>query len=249
MSGQLATKDDSSIQVIDSAPAKLLELAINQNADVDKLERLMDMQIKWETSQAKKRYFEALSNFQSLCPPIKKQKAGHNYMYAPLSDIIAQIKGALKQCGMSFRFEQNHNDGLLVRCVVTHIDGHSESTEMKADADTTGSKNAIQAIGSAVTYLQRYTLIGALGITTADADMDGRLGNEVDWLPYMECIRDNYDEITNIKIAVANEQYELVKSMWGDISRESQSRLWLAPSKGGIFTTNERSVIKTGSPS
>ena len=50
---------------------------------------------------------------------------------------------------------------------------------MTALADKTGSKNAVQAIGSTVTYLQRYTLIGALGITTADDDMDARINNEI----------------------------------------------------------------------
>lgn len=246
MSNQLAEVQKTEITQIDNTPAKLIELAINQNADVDKLERLMSMQLKWESSQAQKRYFESLSKFQSLCPVIKKRKAGHNYMYAPLSDIVAQIKDALRQCNLSYRFEQNHADRLTVRCVITHVDGHSESTEMAASADKSGSKNEIQAIGSAVSYLQRYTLIGALGITTADEDMDGRIGNEVDWLPYMACIRDNFDEITNIKVAVSSEQFDIVKGSWCDLSREAQSMLWLAPSKGGIFTTDERKVIKEG---
>ena len=96
-------------------------------------------------------------------------------MYAPLSDIAEQIRGTLKECGLTYRFEQDHQERIKVTCVVTHVDGHSERTEMSGGADGSGSKNGIQAIGSTVTYLQRYTLIGALGITTADTDMDGRL--------------------------------------------------------------------------
>ena len=238
----------SELARVDNTPSKLIELAIEQNADVDKLERLMDMQIKWEQSQAKKRYFESLSKFQSLVPAIKKRKAGHNYMYAPLSDIVAQIKGPLEQCGLSFRFEQSHNGIMQIKCVITHIDGHSESTTMQADADSSGSKNAIQAIGSAVTYLQRYTLIGALGITTADEDMDGRLGNEIDLVYYNEVVRNNFDEIVGIKEAIANENYDQVRPLWNDIDREDQKTLWVAPTKGGIFTTEERKVIKEGRP-
>src|SRR5690606_5500273 len=39
--------------------------------------------------------------------------------------------------------------------------------------DSSGSKNAIQAIGSTLTYLQRYTLIQALGLAASDDD-DGQ---------------------------------------------------------------------------
>lgn len=234
------------IATTENSPSKLLELAITSNADVDKLERLMEMQIKWEARQSQREYVEALSAFQSKCPVIKKMKQGHNYKYAPLSDIITQIKDALRACGLSYRFEQNHTSGITVKCVVTHTGGHSEFTEMSADADVSGSKNAVQAIGSTVTYLQRYTLIGALGITTADEDMDGRLGNEIDWLAYMACIRDNIDEIYNIKAAVANDNFEVAYHEWRDFPREVQEMLWVAPTKGGIFTTDERKVIKEG---
>ena len=235
-----------STQMVESNPSKLMEIALNANADVDKLEKLMLMQERWDANNAKKMYFEALTDFQKKAPAIKKQKQGHNYKYAPLGDIVAQIKDALHACGLSYRFEQCHGEHIEVTCVVTHVGGHSERTSMKADADSTGSKNAIQATGSAVTYLQRYTLIGALGISTADEDMDGRLGNEVDWLKYMECIRNEFDAICEIKSGCANDDFDQVKSAWGDINRESQSLLWLAPTKGGIFTTEERNAIKFG---
>lgn len=233
------------ITTIDNSPSKLMEIAINQNADVEKLEKLMAMQERWDANNARKAYFEALTRFQAKCPVIKKRKAGHNYMYAPLSDIVQQIKEPLQSCGLSFRFEQSHADAIEITCVVTHVDGHSERTSMKADADTSGSKNTIQAAGSAVTYLQRYTLIGALGITTADEDMDGRLGNEVNWLDYMACIRDNFDFIASVKECVANGDYETPYVDWRELPADVQGYLWLATSKGGIFTTEERDVIKT----
>ncbi len=47
---------------------------------------------------------------------------------------------------------------------------------MSAGKDASGSKNDIQQKGSTQTYLQRYTLIGALGLSTADEDVDGNDG-------------------------------------------------------------------------
>lgn len=49
--------------------------------------------------------------------------------------------------------------------------------------DPSGSKNAIQAIGSAVSYLRRYTLLGVLGMATSDGDSDGMtMGNAADFV-------------------------------------------------------------------
>lgn len=156
-------------------PMSLMQVAVESNADIDKLEKLMALQERWEAGNAKKSFYSALAEFQRSCPDIKKLKKGHNYMYAPLGDIVAQIKGLLADCGLSVRFEQDHSNGITVTCVVSHKEGHSERTTMTGGADTSGSKNSIQAVGSTVTYLQRYTMTGALGITTADADIDARL--------------------------------------------------------------------------
>lgn len=174
----LVQREATEMQVQQSTPVnpmQLMQVAVESNADLDKLEKLMALQERWEANQAKKSFFDSLSRFQRNCPDILKLKQGHNYMYAPLGDIRAQTKDLLADCGLSIRFEQDHASGITVTCVVTHKDGHSERTTMTGNADTSGSKNSIQAIGSTVTYLQRYTLIGALGITTADADIDARL--------------------------------------------------------------------------
>ena len=246
------------IQAIDNSPSRLLELAISKDADVEKLERLMDMQIKWEKSQAQKLFFEALSNFQSICPVITKSKQGHNYMYAPMSDIIAQIKVPLKECGLSYSFKQDHKDGIEVTCHVTHVNGHSESSSMSAAADITGSKNAVQALGSTVTYLQRYTLLNVLGIATADADMDGRLPEDKTseetikaWtnafngcVSHMACVRDNIEEVYRIKELIANDDAVAAKEEFVSFDQDTQKLLWKAPSKGGVFTTAELKLLK-----
>lgn len=48
------------LQTQDVAPLSLLQIAVNQNADVDKLEKLLAMQERWEQKQAKKAFLEAL---------------------------------------------------------------------------------------------------------------------------------------------------------------------------------------------
>ena len=155
---------------------KLMEIAISSNADVDKLEKLMDLQDRWESKEAKKSFTAAMARFQSQCPVIKRTKTGHNFSYAPMCDVIQQVKDLESDCGISHRFEQETtNENISITCVVSHIDGHSEKLRLEALADQTGSKNAVQAIGSTISYLQRYSFLGSFGIATADEDMDGRM--------------------------------------------------------------------------
>jgi len=167
--------NDTARQIETTTPMQLLAIATEKGADLDQMEKLMNLQERWEASQAKKAFFQAMSEFQSKVPSIKKLKEGHNCKYAPIGDIAEQIRKTMNDCGFSYRFEQEHSERIKVICVVTHVDGHSERTDMSAGADSSGNKNGVQAIGSTITYLQRYTLTSALGITTADEDMDGRL--------------------------------------------------------------------------
>ena len=175
MSNQLIERETTAVQAINPA-TKLIEMALTSNADIDKLERLMAMQTAWEEKNAKREFLDALARFQAKCPDIKKMKQGHNCKYAPLADIVNQTRELISECGLSYRFEQEQNGGLITEtCILSHTAGHSEKNSMTSPADTSGSKNAIQAITSAVQYMMRYTFIGVLGITTADEDMDGRL--------------------------------------------------------------------------
>lgn len=160
-------------------PVGLVALAVQQNLDIGHLERLLELQQRWEAGEARKAFYAAISRFQSELPPICRSdkvdagKAGRR-KYASLGTINEAIRPYLYANGLSFRFRQHQGpDGITVTCVVSHKDGHSEETTLTAGADGSGGKNAIQSVGSTVTYLQRYTLVSALGLTTVEADDDG----------------------------------------------------------------------------
>ena len=174
----LAVEEVGKPVAVIQSPDNLIALAIEKGTDPEQLERLFSLKERYDANIAKTAFFEALSQFQSEVPVITKEKQGSNHFkYAPLGAIVSQIQSILTACGLTYRFEQSHDSGISVTCVVTHVLGHSEKTSMEALADGSGSKNEVQAIGSTVSYLQRYTLIGALGITTADADTDGVINN------------------------------------------------------------------------
>ena len=141
----------------------------------EQMEKMLDVQIKWEKHEAEKAYHVAMADFQENAPAIIKSKQGHNCMHADLAiDIVAKVAPLLSKHGLSHKWITKSIDGgVEVTCKITHIQGYSESTSMFAGPDTSGSKNAIQAIGSTVTYLQRYTLKAALGLAEGGQDDDG----------------------------------------------------------------------------
>jgi len=166
-----------------TSPMALLTLAVKQNLDIDKLERIAALYERAEAGRARQAFFTALAAFQSEVPPLVKDSAVDfttgrgrtHYRHASLPKIAEAIREPLKRNGLAYRFTINSEpERVTVTCIVTHIDGHSEPTSMSAPADDSGSKNAIQSLGSTVTYLQRYTLVGSLGLTTTDEDTDGR---------------------------------------------------------------------------
>jgi hypothetical protein len=145
----------------------------------------MDLQERWEQKEAKKSFLVALSKFQKIVPNLKKSKTARvtmktggqfQYNYADLGSITKQIKQSLNECGLSYRWEfAEENAKMKVTCILSHLDGHSETTTMEGGLDNSGAKNDIQQKGSTHTYLQRYTLIGVLGLSTSDDDKDGNV--------------------------------------------------------------------------
>jgi hypothetical protein len=177
---------DEAIVSASPTPVELLRIAVSQNANIDQLTKLMDLQERWEKREAKKAYDAAMKAFKADPPRISKNhrvffeakdrsKGPTDYKHATLDHVCDQVTGALAKVGITHRWKISQSgEWFTVTCVLTHELGHSEETSLPGCADNTGNKNSIQAVGSTVTYLQRYTLLAATGLATSDQDNDGR---------------------------------------------------------------------------
>lgn len=158
-------------------PLEILQSAVDKNLTPETLKQLMDLQERWEANEAKKEYVEAMNAFKRNPPTISKNKhvkfGNTQYDHATLDHVCEEVTEALSAHGISHRWKVSQNqDRISVTCILTHQRGHSEETTLEGPADNSGSKNAIQAIGSTVTYLQRYTLLAATGLAAGE-DNDG----------------------------------------------------------------------------
>ena len=170
-----------------ATPADLVRYALDGGADIERLEKLMAMQIQWEEREAKKAFVLAMAEFKQNPPEIFKTKQVSfttrdgdttSYRHATLGGVTEPIINGLAQHGISHRWDTTQ-DGqtITVTCTLTHKLGHSESTSLSGAPDSSGKKNPIQQMASCINYLQRYTLLAATGIATKDMDAeddDGR---------------------------------------------------------------------------
>lgn len=161
-------------------PMTMLQMAVSQGADLDKLEKLMQLQERWEANEARKAYVVAMNAFKESPPTIFKTKnvsfGNTSYHHALLDNAVEGIGAALSKHGLSFRWSCEQLEGGVIRvtCIITHCQGHSEKTYLQAGGDQSGGKNNIQAIGSTVSYLERYTLFAATGMAAKGMDDDGK---------------------------------------------------------------------------
>ncbi len=173
------------LMALRETPNHLIALALERQADPNTLSKLMDLQERWEAGQARKAYVAAMTAFKQEAPAVLKKgdrvdfstaKGRTCYNYANLGSIVQEITSILGKHELSASWgTSQEGNNVTVTCHVTHIAGHRESVTLTGPIDESGNKNRIQAVGSTVTYLQRYTLLAALGLATGEDD-DGRCG-------------------------------------------------------------------------
>lgn len=120
-----------------------------------------------------KELYKALANFQAEVPNIYKNAKGYSYKFADLGEINDIIKPVLAKHGLGYVQPIN---GSTIKTIVFHVES-GESIESSADIPQgvqLKGMNDFQVLGSAITYLRRYSLSSMLGlITDEDADAAG----------------------------------------------------------------------------
>ena len=163
-------------------PMEMIQTALSNGSGIEVIDKLMSLQERWEANQGRKAFDMAISAAKGEIPPIIKDrtvdftssKGRTHYRHESLAGIAKVVDPILGKYGLSYRFRtQQDGRAVTVTCVVSHRDGYSEETTLSAGADESGNKNTIQQVGSTITYLQRYTLRAALGLSATDDD-DGK---------------------------------------------------------------------------
>lgn len=167
-----------------SSLINLIERAASDPAiDADKMEKLVDLYERLMKNRAKAAFSAAFIELQAELPEIAENgviKVGETIRsrYAQFEDINDVIKPLLIKHGFGLMFKpRTTEDGKIhMQAVLKHRDGHDEDADLELPADTSGSKNSVQSMGSSGQYAKRYLIVPMLNITTRGVDDDGQAG-------------------------------------------------------------------------
>lgn len=180
--------------------AVVMEAASNPAVDAVKMAALYDLAERHRKAEAERAYARAFKDLQMALPtitrdgkiqitdkrdkdlPEDKRRVVQNTKFASLANLVETCRPILFEYGFSLSFRPGtaHDNRVQVTCILRHDDGHSESATQTGPADTTGSKNDLQGIGSSDQYLSRYLMIGMLAIVSRDPkdDSGGKLPDQ-----------------------------------------------------------------------
>lgn len=173
-----------------NSPAALMMQAAQSGMTPETIEKMMDLQLRFEAEQARRAYVDDFSKFAAERPSVFKNKqvgfeskrtgGSTNYKHETLDNLVDTVGPVLARHGFSHTWNtQQAGAKITVTCTLTHRLGHKESVTMESMPETSGTKNAIQQVASAITFLQRYTLRSVTGVATTDDYDDDGIGSGV----------------------------------------------------------------------
>jgi len=170
----------------------ILDRMTANGVTVDAIERVAALYEREQAAHARRAFHDALSAFKGSCPPILRTSVNPQFSrtnangakvastFASLEDISRAIDGPLSKCGLSYRWGSIKIEGnkITQECIVSHRDGHSESSSVQQTIESKAGCSEQQKYGIAQSYAMRYSLIAALGLTTCDPDHDGNVDRD-----------------------------------------------------------------------
>jgi hypothetical protein len=170
-----------------SALLRVIErAAADPGTAIDRLEHLASIYERLAARDAETMFNAALVKLQPKLPVLAERgeitdpDGSVRATYATWEDTVDAIRPILARHGFSLTFKPGRTlKGVpTVTGALRHEAGHKEAAEIELPADTTGDKNAVQAVGSAMSYGQRYVARMLLNLTSRGEDDDGHAAGQ-----------------------------------------------------------------------
>lgn len=181
-------RDETNVAEVSGSLLSVIERAARDpSVDIEKLERLFALKERMDAQEAKRAFIEGKIAMRAELPEITmkghiiirdrndQNKIIQDTPFARFEDIHEAVMPVLTAHGFDLAFRNGlAPDGKVrVTTILSHRDGHEESTDFDLPHDGSGSKNAVQAVGSSTSYGKRYGVLSILNIKVAGEDDDG----------------------------------------------------------------------------
>lgn len=167
----------------------------------------------------------------------------HGIVVVPsLTNSTISDAGATKRGTPIIRFEGSYEVSFI------NVDEPSDKlvVSVAAHANDMGDK----APGKALSYATKSALLKVFSLETGDSDEarvdpEARTGSADRLLAHNAAVRESIVMISAVKQSLSSGDIDAAAEAWAELTRPEERALWVAPSKGGIFTTEEREIIKS----
>lgn len=164
------------LQVIERAAA-------NPQVDIDKMERLLQMQERILARSAEQQFAIAMTAAQSEMGRISADASNPqtHSKYASYARLDSVLRPIYTKHGFSLSFDEadaGKPEYVRVICHVSHVGGYTRTYTKDMPADGKGAKGGdvmtkTHAAGAAMSYAMRYLLKGIFNVAVGEEDIDG----------------------------------------------------------------------------
>lgn len=221
-----ARPQTTALATSDTSPMSRMMQALDRGASLEQIEKMMQLQERWEANEARKAYNTAFANFKAEAVRIVKNREVtdgplRGKAYAELHSVVDALTPALSRHGLSasWRLTKDEPQWMEVTCTLRHVNGHEETVSMGGPPDAGGAKNAIQARASTKSYLERYTLKAICGVAEGGDDDDGNGAGNAGNAP------ESADAVLQAGRDAAMSGMKALTDWWGKLGAKDRSRL------------------------
>jgi hypothetical protein len=210
-------------------------LSSNPNVDVEKIQRIIDMQKQLTDREAQHAFNYAMVRAQKNMPIVAKKEKNTqtNSKYAGYDEILKQCQPIYTAEGFSVTFYQGHataenpldKDSNRIMADIMHEAGHTKTVYVDIPVETTGIKGnsnmtKTHATGSSIQYGRGYLMRMIFNIPTGDDDDGNKAGGIIKYISDKQksSIVDMFNSLELTAIQKAN-FFKLVSVESGDFDK------------------------------
>lgn len=173
----------------------------------------------------------------------------HGKQYKTVAYRVNEFRAQYPEYTVSTELVEANDTLVVMKASISNEQGRLLATGFAEEVRAASKINRTSALENAETSAVGRALaaLGLAGTEYASADEVANAitqQNDGEFLEFMQTVRDNFDWVMYAKTAIANEDWDELAGIWGDIDHETMATLFRAPTKGGIFTTEERAACK-----
>ena len=177
----------------------------------------------------------------------------HGKVYLTVARRINDFREAHPNYGIKNEVLSIDAESVVVKSIITDETGRELSSGIAEEVRTASKINRTSAVENCETSAvgRALAFFGMAGTEIASADeVAGAIAQQnsdevlAPLINHMEAVRENVSSISAVKEAIHTGDFNYAAQLLMELSDEAKQALWRAPSKGGVWTTAERTAMQ-----